>query len=132
MCFKRKAGSFPRIMTKSNRAVKIPHLKTIEVLPRFELGSLDSESRVLTITPQGRCEYRVINSVLNQECLNARVDEIRTRIAGFRVQRANHYTMGPSVLSTCVTCVFVIFVICMQLHQQIKVQLSFYFEANCK
>ena len=81
MCFKRKAGSFPRIMTKSNRAVKIPHLKTIEVLPRFELGSLDSESRVLTITPQGRCEERVINSVLNQECLNVCVDEIRTQFA---------------------------------------------------
>ena len=33
-----------------------------KVLPRLELGSLDSESRVLTITPQG-----------------ARVDEIRTQ-----------------------------------------------------
>ena len=54
-------------------------MKTIEVLPRFELGSLDSESRVLTITPQGRCEERVINSVLNQERLGARVDEIRTQ-----------------------------------------------------
>ena len=36
-------------------------MKTDEVLPRFELGSLDSESRVLTITPQGRCGKRVIN-----------------------------------------------------------------------
>ena len=41
-------------------------MKTYEVLPRFELGSLDSESRVLTITPQGRCEERAINFVLDR------------------------------------------------------------------
>ena len=41
-------------------------MKTYEVLPRFELGSLDSESRVLTITPQGRCGKRVINFGLNR------------------------------------------------------------------
>ena len=54
-------------------------MKPFVFLPRFELGSLDSGSSVLTITPQGRCEDSVINSVLNQECLNARVDEIRTQ-----------------------------------------------------
>ena len=29
-------------------------LAKLKVLPRFELGSLDSESRVLTITPQNQ------------------------------------------------------------------------------
>ena len=53
-------------------------MKTDEVLPRFELGSLDSESRVLTITPQGQSERRVINSKLKLERPNMRVSGIRT------------------------------------------------------
>ena len=40
-------------------------MKTDEVLPRFELGSLDSESRVLTITPQGRCVRGVVKCGLD-------------------------------------------------------------------
>ena len=55
-------------------------MKTDEVLPRFELGSLDSESRVLTITPQGRSEGRVINSNVNLERPNEYVNGIRTQI----------------------------------------------------
>ena len=49
-----------------------------KVLPRFELGSLDSESRVLTITPQGRSEGRVINYKLNLERPNVYIDGVRT------------------------------------------------------
>ena len=33
-------------------------MKKLEVSPRFELGSLDSESRVLTITPWDLAMYR--------------------------------------------------------------------------
>ena len=31
--------------------ISLNAMKKLEVSPRFELGSLDSESRVLTITP---------------------------------------------------------------------------------
>ena len=34
-----------------------------EVLPRFELGSLDSKSRVLTITPQDQLNFAATNTV---------------------------------------------------------------------
>ncbi|KRZ72518.1 hypothetical protein T10_8513 [Trichinella papuae] len=51
-----------------------------KVPPRFELGLLDSKSRVLAVTPW------------NHICGPT---EIRTRIAGFRVQSASRYTMGP-------------------------------------
>ena len=38
--------------------------KSFEVPPRFELGSLDSKSRVLTITPWDRCYmWREINNI---------------------------------------------------------------------
>ena len=36
--------------------------KKNEVLPRLELGSLDSKSKVLTITPQDRAHWQSMNT----------------------------------------------------------------------
>ncbi len=74
-----------------------------EVLPRFELGSLDSESKVLTITPLDQLQLNsctlklIIQNYSNEFNFHQRrgLTEISTQIAGFKVQSANHYTIRP-------------------------------------
>ena len=41
-------------------------------------------------------KYQLIRSDICENCSGP--TEIRTRIAGFKVQSANHYTIGPDVL----------------------------------
>ena len=70
--------------------------KTREVLPRFELGSLDSKSRVLTITPQNR-----------EHATRMGFEPTRAEPNGLAVHRLNHsatssaQTRPASVWPTC-------------------------------
>ena len=49
---KEDAGIINSCLSKTNKIIIFFKLKKkVQVPPRFELGSLDSESRVLTITP---------------------------------------------------------------------------------
>ena len=94
-----------------------------KVLPKFEVGSLDSKSKVLTSTP-----WNLMNLVLlfcltfgNKRSAVSRENkhrrnytgvfvttekrgsiETRTRVFGFKVQGANHYTMEPVEFSSFV------------------------------
>ena len=75
-----------------------------EVPPRFELGLLDSKSRVITVTPRDRLIVVLINfsrpfwqsKVYSIIKVNKKVPpRFATRIAGFKVQSDNRYTTGP-------------------------------------
>ncbi len=78
----------------------VPKLKQKKVLPRLELGSLDSKSKVLTITPQDHMENLCVYTCVHVTqgvivtFLCSKLKQ-RTRIFGFKVQGANHYTTGP-------------------------------------